>query len=414
MNGTERWKRWVCAALCALLLLPQAARAEETAENDGDAIYTMVDENGRSLMRRAGRIYVGDGLIAGDNSEYLVTAVDDEHGIAYAERVEQSEQTSALPVLGTSMQQKAVQAEDAVENAADSAAQAGRNAADTAEDTKGAAQSAEEAVGADGERLICLYCTHSDESYEPTDGEYSMEKDAGIYDVSEAFAQSLEALGITVRRSEETFLPHDSGAYRRSRATAAEYAKLTPSAIFDIHRDGIPDATEYEETVDGEEIAQVRLLVGRSNENSQVNKEFAKQIKAVADEKYPGLIRDIFIGKGNYNQELYPQALLLEFGTYSNDKELVLKSTDMMADAVSTALYGAGQSTTQRQQAQDESNKGAVKGVAWTVGILVGAALLYALISTGTLKNLGQKISSGAGELTGGLFGGRKRDDDEH
>lgn len=371
----NKLRRMCLCVLACLLCAAHTAFAE--GETDGDTIYTMVDENGRSLARRGGRMYIGDGLITADNAEYIVTAVDDEHRIAYAEPVDPAQQASAIPVSARS----------------------------AAEETKDAAENA----AGGGEKLICLYCTHSDESYEPTDGEYSLEEDAGIYDVSAAFAQSLEQLGISVERSEETFLPHDSGAYRRSRSTAAEFAKKTPAAIFDIHRDGIPDPTEYEETVDGEQIAQVRLLVGRSNENSDVNKSFAKQIKAAADEKYPGLIRDIYIGKGNYNQEIYPRALLLEFGTYSNDKELVLKSTDMMAETVSTALFGSGQSAQRREEAQSETNASALKGVAWVVGLALAGGLIYALVSTGTLKNLGGKISSGAGELTGGLFGGKHR-----
>lgn len=374
--------------LCALLW-PQIALAEPpTGETDGDVVYTMVDEDGGMLMRRAGRIYEGDGLICADDSEYIVVAVDDEHCIAYAQRAAQDEQAMAVPVVGGAVERLEKNARDA----------AGGNKNDVQQGAQDAAR-----------RVICMYCTHSDESYEPTDGDYSLEKDAGIYDVSEAFARSLEALGVTVERSEETFLPHDSGAYRRSRATAAEYAKMMPSAIFDIHRDGIPDAGEYEETVDGTQIAQVRLLVGRSNENAAVNKSFAKQIKATADEKYPGLIRDIFIGKGNYNQELYPRALLLEFGTYSNDKERVLQSTGMMADAISQTLFG--QSAPQQEEMQKEANAGAARGVGWTVGVLIVGALLYALISTGTLRNIGQKISAGAGEMTGGLIGRKKKDD---
>ncbi len=367
-----RLNKIFAALLCFMLACAPCAWAEET---DGGDVYTMVDENSRAIMRRAGRMYEGDGLITRDNVEYVVTEVDDEHRIAYAQRVPTGAETMAVPVsaMMSGMQ-------DAMDM---------------------------------GEKLICLYCTHSDESYEPTDGDYSLTEDAGIYDVSEAFEEALEELGIEVESSDDTFLPHDSGAYRRSRSTAAEFAKQTPSAIFDIHRDGIPDPSEYEETVDGKEIAQVRLLVGRSNENSQVNKEFARQIKSAADEKYPGLIRDIYIGKGNYNQELYPRALLLEFGTYSNDKELVLKSTGMMADAVNVALFGANQSAAKTKEAEEKTNESAMQGVAWVIGIAILGGLLFALISTGTLKNLGAKIASGTSEMTGGMVGKSHKDDSE-
>lgn len=365
-------KRILALLTALLLLLSPSALAQDAGETDGDEVYVMYDLDGNRLASRAGRMYEGDGLIASNNAEYVVVRVDEESRVAYAERIEEPEEArEALSLL------------------------------------------AEKAKGEDGEKkLICLYCTHSDESYEPTDGESSLIENAGIYDVSEAFAESLKELGVEVKRSEETFLPHDSGAYRRSRSTAEEFAKLAPAAMFDIHRDGIPDSSEYEESVQGEDIAQVRLLVGRSNENSDVNKEFAKQVKATADKEYPGLIRDIYIGKGNYNQELYPKALLLEFGTYTNDKELVLKSTDMMANTISKTLF-SGKGTPEKKEADGELNAGAMKGAAWIIGILIVAGLAYALVSTGTLKNLGAKLGSGTSELTGGLFGNRRKKDDE-
>ena len=112
-----------------------------------------------------------------------------------------------------------------------------------------------------------------------------------------ALKDELEKYGITVVYSEETFLPHDAGAYRRSRATAEELIKDQPDALFDVHRDAIP-VEHYETEIDGEETSKVRLFVGRNNPNADVNKAFAQKIKAVADKKYPGLIKDIFIGMG--------------------------------------------------------------------------------------------------------------------
>lgn len=67
-----------------------------------------------------------------------------------------------------------------------------------------------------------------------------------------------------------------------------------------------------------------------------------KKLKAAADSEYPGLIKDIFIGKGNYNQELMPQSILLEFGTHTSNKEEVLRSTELMADVLHTVLFGTG------------------------------------------------------------------------
>ena len=189
-------------------------------------------------------------------------------------------------------------------------------------------------------KAVALYCTHSDESYVPTDGSSSIEKRGGIYDVAESLKKELEQLGITVRYSDENHFPHDAGAYRRSRNTAAALAEEGVDAIFDIHRDGIPDASQYESRVKGQEVTKVRLLVGRGNQNAEANKQFAAQIKAVADKLYPGLIKDIYLGKGSYNQDLMSQSVLLEFGTHVSDKEEAIESTGYMANVLSRTLYG--------------------------------------------------------------------------
>ena len=77
-----------------------------------------------------------------------------------------------------------------------------------------------------------------------------------------AFGDALEERGVSVTLSDATHHPHDAGAYRRSRQTAVELLKDGPSAIFDIHRDGIPDPDEYATTIGNEKMSKVRLLVG--------------------------------------------------------------------------------------------------------------------------------------------------------
>jgi len=201
--------------------------------------------------------------------------------------------------------------------------------------------------------------------------------------------------------SEESFLPHDADAYNRSRATAEELLKKGPDALLDIHRDAIP-AEQYETTVGGEDISMVRLFVGRSNQNSAANKAFAQQIKKLADEKYPGLIKDIYIGKGNYNQELYPQALLLEFGTHKIEKDKAIGATKYIANVLDEVLYGE---SARAETATGSKTKSASKGIVWIVALSVLAAAVYALASTGRFSGMWNKLKRGASEITGGAVG---------
>lgn len=345
----------IFAGLCAALMLMLSPVAR--AENDGDCVYTLLDANGQKLTQRAGRMYEGDEYISGDDKWYRVAFVDDAACTATAE------------YLGP-----AALDEEAFASFVDARAEE------------------------EDEKLICMYSTHSDESYVPSDGASSLWRNAGIYDVGDALKENLEKRGITVEYSDKTFLPHDADAYNRSRSTAEEYAKKAPDALIDIHRDGV-DADEYETEVDGEDTSMVRLFVGRSNQNAAENKAFAQKLKAAADKAYPGLVKDIFIGKGNYNQELYPQAILLEFGTYEIEKEKAISATEYMAEVIDEVLYGPS------AKASTGDDSAAAKGITWAIVLAVIAAAVYGLASTGKLRGMWQKLGRGASELTAGLFG---------
>ena len=355
-------KAVVMIALALALLSGLCAWAEET---DGDCVYALMDEQGRELTRRGGRIYEGDEYIAGDDGWYRVVAVDDNACTATAQYLGQAQMDGEA--LSAFFSLAPAQAEDG-----------------------------------DGRKLIAMYSTHSDESYVPSDGASSKWEGAGIYDVGEGLKEALEKQGIDVVYSRETFLPHDADAYSRSRRVAEELMKQRPDALLDIHRDAIP-AELYETKVDGEDMSMVRLFVGRTNQNASENKAFAQRLKAAADEAYPGLVKDIFIGRGNYNQDLYPHAILLEFGSHETDKDEAIESTGYMASVLSSVLYdGDG-------GAKATDDKSVLSSIGWL--ILVGAvgAVLYALISTGTLKSAWEKLRRNASEMSGGLFGDRHR-----
>ena len=359
-------------ALWAAFAVPAAAEYTEVGlfdfsdGTDGDVVYTLLDAQGRELTQRGGQIYEGDEYIAGDDGWYRVVSVDDDARTATAE------------YLGAAT----------VDRAAFSAFVSGAKAESD-----------------DGKKLIAMYSTHSDESYVPEDGTSSKWRNAGIYDVGDSLKEALEARGIETVYSKETFLPHDADAYSRSRRTAEELLKQGPDALLDIHRDAVP-AEQYETEVDGEDISKVRLFVGRTNQNSAENKAFAQQIKAEADEKYPGLIKDIFIGKGNYNQDLSPNSLLLEFGTHEIEKEKAQEATGYIAEVLDSVLFGPA---AKAEGAKAGRSRGVALGVGWAVALAALAAVAYALIATGSLKGAWQKLGRRTSELTGGLLGSKKR-----
>lgn len=379
-------KKLICVLtlmLALMLALPVTARAEaaqsvstQAPEADADEnVWSIYDEDGQYLTSIYGRVYLDDEYISSDNRLYRIIEVDD------------SKRTAVAQYIG---QESLLEPDN----------------------------EAVATVAQESKRLIGIYSTHSDESYIPTDGAESKEKDAGIYDVDEALKNALEERGIEVELDTTTHLPHDAGAYRRSRSTAARLLKSQPAALLDIHRDGIPDPDEYVQKIEDEDATKVRLLVGKSNPNADANRKFAKQIKAAADEMYPDLIKDIYIGKGDYNQELAPRAILLEFGTHTIKKERAIKSTAYMADVLERVLFG---STAKAEGAADADadaagaettaeagGSGAAWGILWVVGIALAAIVGYGLITTGSFSGMWNKIKRGASETTGGLLGKKR------
>lgn len=380
-------KRSLYVLLCALLIgltLPVHTAAA------ADEVYTLSDAQGNAVTMYCGECDVGDEYINAENKHYRVISVN------------AADQTAVVELLGDAEMP----------------------------DVSWLAMEQSLPVSAVGTKKIAIYSTHSDESYIEGDGSESSKDRGGIYDVAKKLAGNLEELGVTVEQSMETHHPHDAGAYRRSRQTAVQLLKGQPSAIFDIHRDGIPNPEEYATTIGNEKMSKVRLLVGKSNQNKEANLSFAKQIKAVADKMYPNLIKDIYMGKGSYNQDLAPRSVLLEFGTHTISKERVLKSAKPMSEVIYKALYGGvtgsagGSDVSGKANAEgtgagntgapvegaDKDNKGS-GAVIWLIVALVVGLGIFAFLSTGGKGGM-RKFGRSFSEMTGGLFGKKPPSDE--
>ncbi|MBM7581483.1 stage II sporulation protein P [Caldicoprobacter guelmensis] len=283
-----------------LSIYPNSAHADDWYNETPD-YFTVYLQDGTTLFKIGSRIYVDDEYISQNNKKYIITQVNISKKIAIAEFVEDIKLPDVSDLFSESFMPVLAQY---------------------------------------GNKTIGIYCTHTDESYLPSDGAASIRANGGILDVARKLGEALKDRGIKAVVDTTPHDPHDAGAYRRSRQTAFRIIKEhRPLALFDVHRDAVPKE-EYITRLNGQEITKVRIVVGKSNQNRQVNETFAYRIKAVADRRYPGLIKDIFIGKGSYNQELHPRSLLLEFGTYDHMKERALKSATLFAEVVDIALFG--------------------------------------------------------------------------
>ncbi len=278
-------------------------------ETEQNRYYRMVDEAGRTLLITGRRLRVGDRYLTADNRLFEVIAVEE-----YLARARFIENVEIKPERWPAFSQ-IVSPGSYSRSHLPAPVQAGPS------------------------YKIGIYHTHNAESYVPSDGTDSIYGRGGIHDVGVAFKEALEKKGITVLHSEQLHLPHDRGAYRRSRNTVQQLLAQGPDAIFDVHRDAAPWEA-YARELDGEWISQILLVVGRSNPGVALNRTFAYDLKGYADQIHPGLVRGVLLAWGGYNQDLFPLNLLLEVGAHTNTKQSAINGITRFADVVAFYFYG--------------------------------------------------------------------------
>lgn len=301
---------------------------------DSDDYFVMVTPDNQVIMETKRVIYPGDQYLTADNLLYEVTEVDQNQHIAYTkllEQVELAEHYFSISQLKTALGLVAVEADESP------------------------------ATG-----KIGVYHTHNAESYVPSDGVDSINGKGGIHEVGKAFADTLEKLGVNVTFAENLHLPHDKGAYRRSRNTVLKLLAEEPDAIFDIHRDAAP-SNAYAALIEDEWVTQIQFVVGRQNQNLGINRQYAQSLKKIADQLYPGLVKGIFYGRGNYNQDLTPLNLLLEVGAHTNSKDAAKRGISLFAEVIDFYFYGP----VEERQQNKEWNVWSVIGSKTTIWIII-------------------------------------------
>lgn len=257
----------------------------------------------------------------------------------------------------------------------------------------------------DQNKQVGIYHTHSDESYVPTDGTEAIPFKGGIYQVGQNLVNRLKNDNVNVNYDKTPHDPHDNNAYYRSRRTAIRLMKSNPVAMIDVHRDGIPDANYYRKNISNTDVAQLRLVIGRQNPNMSANLDFAKKMMAFSNETHPKIVKEIFIGKGNYNQDLMPTAMLIEAGTHVNSKQEALNGVALFADAIPTVLgITTGGAPTDKVTGTGSSG-GSWKALAWILGLTILGGGAFLLISSGGIKQAGSRLSSYIGREFTGFIG---------
>jgi len=333
------------ACLC-VLAAPVAVLGEQEEAPRGK-YYTLVDDNNNIVHQTAIKVYPGDEYISSDNSRYKVIEVVGETARCVYQGKER------MPELNYNSD-------------------------------KSAWLFQEQSIPVETKKkpTIAIYHTHSDESYIKGDGKESIEGNGGIYDVGKIFADRLRQLGFDITYSDANHNPHDINAYNRSRRTAMQLIrKSSPDVVVDVHRDAVP-ADQYQTEVKGEDATKIKLVVGRTNPNMKANLDFAKQIKAAMDKKAPGLSNGIFMGKGDYNQDLSPRSILIEVGSHTNSKDEAEKGAELFASTMPVVLGVEGQGEAAAKPLTEGSG-GASTAILIILVVVGAAAAGYYLLNKG-------------------------------
>ena len=355
------------AALALTLLLIASILSSTAAERNffdlfnnsesSDGYYTMKERKDSTVILRTARIlHPGDEYIDEANRHFRVVMLEEK--TAWVDRIESGgfstgESGSIRPSSGEI----------------------------AAGDESNQQQQEKPAVG--------IYHTHGAESYVPTDGTDTIDQGGGILQVGDTLAQALKDKGYTVNHIREPHTPHDAGAYQRSRRTAEELVTKGDRFIFDVHRDAVP-AEEYEQKVEGEDVTKILLVVGQQNQNADNNRNFAVNLKEIADREHPGLIKGILGAQGNYNQDLTPRAMLIEVGAHENNRDDAERAVALFADVVDIYVTGTAAAPEQKML----SNRLSLGSVLKVILLVAAALTVYLLIAAGSLEEFKRKISA--------------------
>ncbi|MCC8181847.1 MAG: stage II sporulation protein P [Clostridiales bacterium] len=207
-------------------------------------------------------------------------------------------------------------------------------------------------VSQEGPQILIMH-THATEAYTIADGDEYVASDTArttnenynMIRVGEEMKAVFEEMGLSVVHDTTLYdYPSYTGSYARSLEGIASYLEEYPtiSIVLDVHRDALiaADGTVYKvtDTVDGETIAQVMLVVGTddgglNHPNWAENLTLATYIQARMLGIDDGFPRAINLRSQRFNQHMTAGSLLVEVGTSGNTLQEALAGARLFAQA---------------------------------------------------------------------------------
>ncbi len=204
-------------------------------------------------------------------------------------------------------------------------------------------------TGNDVETII--YHTHTTESYTKSkdymyqeNGVYrTLDTSANMIRIGEEIKKNLQQNGFAVFHDKTIYdYPDYNSSYSKAGKGITKVLEKYKKAkiVLDLHRDAISVNTEQYKPVvqiEGKKVAQFLIVVGTNqgglkHSEWKENLKLALKIKKLADEKYPGLCRNVILRKERFNQHVTNGAMIVEMGATGNTVEEVLETTKYFSE----------------------------------------------------------------------------------
>ncbi|QQK79668.1 stage II sporulation protein P [Salicibibacter cibi] len=205
----------------------------------------------------------------------------------------------------------------------------------------------------DEEPIIHISHAHNREAFHPEiEGEEDLHPEENIVKVGEHFADAFRDYGLPVEVSDDDvtgMLDERGWDYSRSydmNREVVEDAKEEHEELeffFDLHRDSV-GREHTAATINEEEYARTFFVIGEDHPEYEQNLEMATEIHDRLEEEWPGLSRGVITRGGAgvdgvYNQDLSPNAMVVEFGGVDNTYEEVYRSADALAEVIQEYVH---------------------------------------------------------------------------
>lgn len=221
-------------------------------------------------------------------------------------------------------------------------------------------------------QVVYVYFSHNRESYLPylkgvTDPDLAYHSQINVTKIGDQLKTSLKERGIGsfIDKTDIQASLNKKGwkfakSYEESRSVVqtAMASNRDLHYFIDIHRDSQrKDKTTV--AINGKSYAKVAFIIGGKNPNYEKNAKLATELHNLLDKKYKGLSRGVIVknaagSNSIYNQNLSPNAILIEFGGVDNTFEELNRSADALADVFSEYYWQAEKVNQDVEQSTDK------------------------------------------------------------